>query len=868
MSLSEILKPRAEVLSDEGIDGIIDLANLEDPKGKKLEANPKKFFNLTYPTADVRRIIQALADRFSGKKDLPGLFILEGLKGSGKSHILLMIYHLFKNYHLAGEWLDVHKMYFQLPDNTAIVLNKFTDLPLFSIWDFIFEQLTGRLPEKRIVQPGLKDIEKVLRNKKLILILDELEQGIRVISEPSIKQQNLAFLQMLSEWANRSNRITVFASIYSSQEEPGSTLKRVPSCRIQFEHSADKAKIVLHRLFENYLEQKNDAFLPVIESHLNIWRRQGLSISEEYRSEMLLTYPFIPEVLELIMERVPARGGFQSVRGALGFLANMVRLSHAKADLITAAHADLRDRETAARLSDLDPSGNLISIARGNLNDLKDLPLAAEIVATVMLYTLTGTGQNIGATREELMRHVLNSKADINDFEKTLLALQKYASNFWVQEGRYYFDLEENPDSKVEFRSLNIETQKALEHLHNIWREEIFREPNTVIFQGENQTKNALEELEKNRLRYILSPRKLSQEERHQLFHGIPMRNQVILLQPKDPDFNLNKNKDLIKWAQRQLAAQDLARTTKDSSRRAEYERIEKDDKQNSIETIKKAGLVYIHWEHYGNTAGEDNIEEEAIPGVSGEDVRKYLSQQLFPQQLFEEHISSRLNNVLGSSVKDIDRQYRSLLGFPVPVTVGAISQALRELCRNNQISINHPRGNFCGENPNLTETEIFEATIGEPFQPPASPPEYFPGGGEESGRSRPPEPSPIPPTVQTQEIRIAPHEDIGSLRQAVAQRLQEYPGSKITRIRATIFFEKITNDLSTIPAYIRGSLSGRGSVTTEITITKEGEFTKGDVESIVESLPSLPTASYEASLYFFMPSTGEEAEDEECSDR
>lgn len=35
MSISEVFKPRPEVLSDKGIDGIIDLANLDDPKGKK-----------------------------------------------------------------------------------------------------------------------------------------------------------------------------------------------------------------------------------------------------------------------------------------------------------------------------------------------------------------------------------------------------------------------------------------------------------------------------------------------------------------------------------------------------------------------------------------------------------------------------------------------------------------------------------------------------------------------------------------------------------------------------------------------------------------------------------------------------------------
>jgi len=653
------------------------------------------------------------------------------LKGSGKSHLLLMIYHLFKNYKIAKEWLDAHKMNCELPQNTAVVVNKFTDLPLYSIWDFIFEQLTNHRPKKSMVQPGLADVKKVLGDKRLILILDELEQGIRVISNSSVRDQNVAFLQMLSEWANRSDKVTVFASIYSDQEEPGSTLKRVPSCRIQFSHSADRAKIVLHRLFENYLEFNRNACISTVDSYLNVWHRHRLSSFEEYRSKVLLTYPFLPEVFELILERVPARGGFQSVRGALGFLANMVRLTHDRVDLITAAHANLHDREVATRLSDLDPSGDLILRARGNLDELKDQPLASEIGATVMLYTLTSSGRNRGATREELIRHVLNPKVDINDFEKTLFAFQKYASHFHLQESRYFFDLEENADAKVEFRSLTIDPDRSKAHslLYELFRDEIFRESNCAIYQGEEETKSVLVGLDKNRLRYCLSPRKLSQEERHALFYGISMRNQVILLEPKDAKFNLRTHRDLIKWAQRQLAAQELAGTTRDSGRRSNYERIAREDRCHCIDVIKRAGLVFIQWEQYGESANDDRVEEETIPGTTREDVLNFLSQQMFPILVFVEHLSPRLNEILNLPVKDIDRQYRSTLGFPVPTTVRSVSQALRELCRNGDISIRHPRGNFCKDNPSLTETELFEATIGEPFETPTVRPQTKAGG-------------------------------------------------------------------------------------------------------------------------------------------
>lgn len=163
MSFSDLLRPRPEVLSDEGIDGIIDLANLGDPKGRKLEANPERFFSLTYPTADVRRVVQTLSDRFSGSQDAPGLFLFEGLKGSGKSHLLLLVYHLFENPEEGKQWLDAYTMLCELPEDAVVVVNKFTDLPLYSIWDFVFEQLTSRRPRKTVVQPGLEEMDKVIK---------------------------------------------------------------------------------------------------------------------------------------------------------------------------------------------------------------------------------------------------------------------------------------------------------------------------------------------------------------------------------------------------------------------------------------------------------------------------------------------------------------------------------------------------------------------------------------------------------------------------------------------------------------------------------------------------------------------------------
>lgn len=871
MSVSNIIKPRKEVLQD-AIEGIIDLANLDDPKKRKIEARPETFFDLTYPTSDVRRVLSRLDERFGVAADAPGLFLFEGLKGSGKSHLLLLIYHLLSSPSPARVWLTRHEITCRLPTDATVVVNKFTDLPLYSIWDFVFTRLVGKRPEKVVVQPSLEEVRGALGNRRLVLILDEVEQGIRVIADPAVRAQNIAFLQMLSEWASRSDQVTIFASIYSEHEEPGATLKRVPRCDVNFAMGgnggtsnarlADRAHVVLHRLFENYLAFDSSRIEGVVDSYLNAWRRH-LTIDGHVRALLLQTYPFSPDLLDLILRRVPTRGGFQNVRGALGFLGQMVRLCHERVDLITPAHAPILDREIATRLSDLDAGGDLINDARANVEELKDYPLASEISSTTMLYTLTGTGRNVGATKDEILKSTLAPSTDVNDIERTVLAFQKYASHFHFQEGRYFFDLEENADAKVEFRSLRIDPDrtKSRNFLQTVWKDELFREPNAIVLTTAEETRAALATLERDRLRYVLAPRRLTLQERHDLYFGVSLRNQVVLLEPKDATFDLHRNPDLLKWAQRILAAQDLMPAA-DTSRRQEYERIAREDRRYVVEALRRAGMVFVRFETYGHSPELDRIEEEGMGAASTkDDVLVALSQRIFPVQLFEEHLGQRVGELRDRTVKDIDQEYRNTIGFPVPTHATSVTKAIRALAKARRLGVCHPRGNFCGEDPSLTETELHSASISEPFHSsPAQP--LFQAPTSTAG----PGPSELPPTAPgapesppatagrissaSVEVAILPQSSAALLRQEVAAKLTNLGDAvRIRRARFTVFVDQTVGDLSSLPAQLRGSLSGPGAITADITITKEGDFSKADVEMMTERLPALTKAEYGARL-------------------
>ena len=537
----------------------------------------------------------------------------------------------------------------------------------------------------------------------------------------------------------------------------------------------------------------------------------------------------------------------------------------------------IEDKATVIMLKDLDLSGDLINRAKENMEELMPkVPLARRLAPAVLLYTLTGVGADTGVSRDNLIRDILSPTTDINDIEQTLMGFQKYASYFHHHEGRYYFDLEENSEAKVEFKSLRYSDAQAREELYVILKADIFREAvNTVIFDSIEQTQELLKQFDKSRLRYVLTGRRLTREERHQIYYGMDVRNMILLLEPKDDRFQIATDKDLLKWAKRLLAAKDLAESTKNTARRNDYHRIAGTDKKYIIEKIRKAGLVFVSWEKYGSSVTEDQVELEPLPGdLSKDKVLEKLNQDYFPMLRFKEHLEGRLDQVKDLLVKEIDAEYRATLGFPVPLIVRAVSNAIRNLCKDGVIGIQHSAGNFCHVNLNLNETELFNAKVTDPFEGRPEPEPCAKCGKIPCQCLKPPQECqicgqypcqcPVPtkvcqtcgkdpcqcPKKETLTIRIPPQNSTGILREKTAFRLQDYEQGVITRVTYKIFLQKNNiGDLSTLPSGLRGSLSGQGDITAEISITKTGTFSKSQIEQQIESLPVINDADFSADL-------------------
>ncbi|MDZ7342993.1 MAG: hypothetical protein ONA90_00595, partial [candidate division KSB1 bacterium] len=679
MSLSDIITPRPEVLQKEGVEGVIDVENIRDPKKKSLESRPDDFFELTWPTSDIRLVLEHLDRRFNSGEKSAGLFLLEGYKGSGKSHLELLVYHLFANPDPANQWLAKHDLVCRIPREAVICLHKFTDFPLKSIWNLVFSKLgfEQRLPSERA--PNLDELREALSGRHLVLILDELEMGIQSMTNDHVRAQNLAFLQMLSEESLRTENasVTIFASVYDSNREPGATLKRVPRIDVKFADPHDRQRVVLHRLFANYLELDRNRVNVVVQSYLNAWRARNISVDERYVERMQEVFPFSPELLQMVLFNVPSGRGFQGSRGALGLLGALVRNAHKKTDLITTAYLDLNDAGIRNRLSDLDPTQHLLQCAQSDLRDLGELPLAPQIIASAFIATVAPSGHVPGIGEQELARQILTPGSNINQYHATLNALLRFGTYFQQQEGNYYFDEQEKPNAKVEYRSLRVDPTVALQHALALWVTQLFGDSNAVVFREVPQTRAELSRRDPRSLRFVLTPRRLTEKERIDIYHGAENQNQIILLEPKSDTFNGLDHADITKWAQRVKAAEELLQTAADAERRKQYDKIAREDRNYILEAFKKAGLVFVWMQ-------SDNQRAELEPlgtAVTCDEVKRQLRENIFPRQRFEEHLASRRQHLMGRTVREIDAEYRKTLGFPVRTADSTIIDAIKALC-------------------------------------------------------------------------------------------------------------------------------------------------------------------------------------------
>jgi hypothetical protein len=354
-------------------------------------SDPAEFFASTYFTEAMVGILTDVWDALTGR---PGDRVLQLRTpfGGGKTHSLLALYHLAKHRDAAGDVPELADLPDPGPVRTAVLSGEYLDpqrrrkvegRKIGTLWGELAFQLGGAdaydgllVDGKEGTPPGGEKLGQLLEGDPALILIDEaliyiakgkaIEEG-----DSNLGRLALLFLQNLSEAVNQSRNA---ALVYSLQASVGEAVEDEASLR-SLEHMAARIdarrepvtgdevlRVVQRRLFEDLgaegvRAEVADRYAAIQQAELEATadndgeRREAKEAAETLKDRILLSYPFHPELIDIMYLRWGSLPSYQRTRGALQFLATVIhalwgRDDGAVSSLIGPGEVDLDDEAT------------------------------------------------------------------------------------------------------------------------------------------------------------------------------------------------------------------------------------------------------------------------------------------------------------------------------------------------------------------------------------------------------------------------------------------------------------------------------------------------------------------------------------------
>lgn len=318
--------------------------------------DPELFFENTYLTKGLVNLLSSVRDKVMKGKGKT-IVKLQTPFGGGKTHALIVIYHYIKH----GDQITKHLPDEIKPTNAKLVTVNGTQLnPLegknypnsqvYTIWGDIAYQLAGiegykefEENDKNRISPGIEKINQFLSNQEpFVLLLDEIVEYLNKafgipIRDSNLGTQTLSFIQELTEALSSDARGILIITIPTHTYEDFSTTKistlkrlnhilgRVEATEIPFERG-EVYKLVTKRLFENIDSKDRDV---VISEYIKLYYRENQHLPQRIQdsaliSQMKESYPFHPDLINLLIEKWNTLPTFQGTRAILRIFARIL----------------------------------------------------------------------------------------------------------------------------------------------------------------------------------------------------------------------------------------------------------------------------------------------------------------------------------------------------------------------------------------------------------------------------------------------------------------------------------------------------------------------------------------------------------------
>nr|MBC8488678.1 AAA family ATPase [Bacteroidota bacterium] len=380
-------------------------------------------------------------------------------------------------------------------------------------WDILEEQLTGKIDILiGKVSLGRDKIRNVLTKFGYVLILmDELLEFVTKAAGVKIEQSNLAsqtiaFMQELTEVVSTLDKVALIVSLPASLTEHFDEYADNMFDVLQKKVKNDELRENLFQKLQKVTGRKERIYSPVNENEISKIIRTRLfseinekevkeSVNEfikyakkenilpagtestQYRDEFISSYPFLPDVIDILYLRWGSFPTFQRTRGVLRLLSLVIYdCINKSVPYISLADFNLSNQEVRRELlkhiepqfdtviaQDITSSNSGAEKINNSLgSSYKSFSLGSRTATSIFLYSFSG-GTIKGATKLDLKRSSTSLEIPSSVIDSTLDELRN--SLFYLQnmDGKYFFTNQPNLNHILNIKIENVPDIKIRE---------------------------------------------------------------------------------------------------------------------------------------------------------------------------------------------------------------------------------------------------------------------------------------------------------------------------------------------------------------------------------------------------------------------
>ncbi|HEY9807902.1 MAG TPA: DUF499 domain-containing protein [Halomicronema sp.] len=530
---TQVVTPHPDIL-DGKLDNATYAANLgsvirQEPQCPRLYKNARDFFNATYLTGEIRGI---LVDVFKGLQGDAGNRVIQLRTpfGGGKTHTLLSLYHLAKHRDQLWEVSQLDS----LPDPGEVTVAAFTGLDIsvstgiqiengpqiLTPWGYLAWQIGGieayqliEADDKNRTAPGNNDLRKMIGDKPTLILMDEflvyVENAMGItLGDSTFGRQVLTFVQKLTEVVRELPKTVLVYSLQASvQEAVGnegllSVLDKLVS-RIDAKKepvSGDEVmEVVRKRLFTDIGDE--EIITEVARQQAALFRkfRESCATTNREKQEVeqqanileeriKLSYPFHPDLLDLMYHRWGSLPSYQRTRGALQFLASMVYALREKNDrswlispgnvlfdheaVRSAFFTQVGERDNYSAVIAADLIGRKAKVNFVDQRIAQDVPamsnlkVGSRLASAILMYSFGARGgEERGVFEQEIVGACLAPGLDRNTIVTVLNDLREELLYLHYVGQRYRFETKANLNKLVADEEHKISSDEVLEKI-------------------------------------------------------------------------------------------------------------------------------------------------------------------------------------------------------------------------------------------------------------------------------------------------------------------------------------------------------------------------------------------------------------------